>query len=137
MARKIAYRIGQSMFAGPPHPGEWSSRPARPEGNEPIATVFGRAKRRVGRAKRAECGGEVCGAGVRDVGADDRSPAATKTPQGAVHPPAQVAAALDQAPDSRRRGEVCPVWGHREHCLKAPISRQRPKQGRQRGTVEV
>jgi len=134
---EVAQRIGEGVLAGPAHAGEWVSRPARSERHKPIAAILGRPECRVGGAERVEGGRQVGRAGVWDVRADDRHPVPRETAECAVHALAQVAAALTDAPDPLRGGEMRPVGGHRQHCPKAAVGGQPAQQGDQRGTVEA
>ena len=67
------------------------------ECHQPVAAVLGRTERRVGSAERAEGAGEIGGGHVGDVAADHRHPPARERPAGAVHPAAEIAAALADA----------------------------------------
>ena len=125
------------MFGGPAHTAKRTNRAARPERDEPIAAILGRPEHRVGVAERVERSRQVCRASVGDVSAHDRRPPLPEPAECPIHALAEVAAALADAPDAPRSGEVRTVGRHRQHRPKAPVGCQPSQQGNQRGTVEA
>ena len=121
---EVRQRVCQRMLGGPAHRGEWTRRPARRQRHQPVAAVRRRTERRLRAAQCTECRPRIVRPGVGDVAADDRHAAARKSPERAIHPHAEIAAALRYPRHPDRQPKPCMVRRDRQHRPVPPVGDQ-------------